>query len=167
MSGAYITTGLHDSGEPLPPSGTAEFIGQDTKNSGTENLPKYATVKYVGGEDAILHRIIDIDVGENARNVSLYFLDRDDLKCQIILDVIDANTIQRIGNGTTKLLNNFTGGIYVTYRITGRVRFRITKFHYDHFGRILSNLGNGCSPKSVSMPLSLSTILILRYRQYP
>jgi len=123
-----------DSGEPLPPSGTAEYIGQDSQAPSSENLPENAKVKFIGG-DAALHEIIDIDVGETAQNVSLYFYDRDNAKSQVVLDVIDANSIQRLGSNTTKLLNNYAGGIYVTYKITGHVRFRITRFHYDHFGR--------------------------------
>ena len=125
-----------DAGEPLHPSGTAEYIGQDTKISCaySENIPEYATVKFIGGE-AGLHAIIDVDAGANTQNISLYFIDRDNLNCQIALDVIDANSIQRLGNYNTKLLNDFNGGIYVTYKITGRVRFRITRFHYDHFAR--------------------------------
>lgn len=124
----------NNSGEPPPPSGTAEFICNDTKTTYPENIPAYATVKFIGGE-AGLHEIMDVDVGENIANVSLYFIGREDLKCQIMLEVIDANSIQRIGNGTAKLLNGYTDGIYMTYKITGRVRFRITKFHCDHFGR--------------------------------
>ena len=120
--------------EPLPPSGTAEFIGQDTKTAYSGNLPGYAKVRFIGGE-AALHEIIDVDVGNNAVNVSLCFHAPDNSKCRAVLDVIDANSIQCLGNNNTKLLNNFNGGIYVIYRIGGRVRFRSTRFHFDNFGR--------------------------------
>ena len=131
----------NDSGK-LPVSGTAEFISL-TKHppsaDGTlftkEGKDTHLTqVKFISGE-AGLHEIIDVDIGENAQNISLYFLAHDGAKCQAVLEVIDANSIERIGHDTTKLLSDFKGGIYVTYKITGRVRFRITRFHFDRFGR--------------------------------
>jgi len=125
-----------DAGAPPPPSGAAEYIGQDKKTSYPENIPGYAKVGFIAGE-AGLHAIIDVDVGENCQNVALLFTGENP-NCRCVLDVIDANSIQRLGNENTKLLNDFAGGIYVTYKITGHVRFRATRFHYDGFGR-----GNG------------------------
>ena|GEM_PF-3409942 len=124
----------NDSGAPMPPSGTAEYVGADGKAPYSKNLPAYAKIKSVGG-DMGLHETIDIDIGENAANVSLCFIGREDSKCQIVIDAIEANSIRRLNNAGTKLLSDFSGAIYVKYRITGRVRFRMTRFHYDHFGR--------------------------------
>jgi len=124
----------NDTGELLPPSGTAEFV--HTGAAKPNSAPGIADVKIIGGElgkEFELHQIIDVNAGDDTVCVSIYMIDEKHKKCQVILDVIDVYSNNRIGE--SKLLNNYENGIYVTYKITGHVRFRLTRFHYDHFGR--------------------------------
>jgi hypothetical protein len=119
-------------GKPPEPSGTAEFI-----NLGSVKPPLPAEesgAAHIKGPLG-LHEAIEINAGDEAKIVSLYFEGRDGADCQAVLDVIGVNSPERIGENTTKLLYDFGGGLYITYKITGRVRFRLTKFHFDHFGR--------------------------------
>jgi len=131
-----------------------------------QHLPPYARVKLSGGKqavfhnfsedkyslqnpynsygkrcgekwEAILHQIIDVDVGDEPMFVSIYFLDRDNQNFQSIIEPIDAWSNERIGCGKIKssvLINDCKKGKYAVYKINGRIRFRITRFHFDHYG---------------------------------
>ena len=132
------------------PSGSAEFIGTDTVTSDNragkygkngyytykeKSLSPFAEIKTVGGKigkEFNLHEIIDVNSGKNNIFVSIYLIDRKCQRCQVMLDVIAADSNERIGESI--LLNDYETGIYVTYKITGHIRFRLTRFHFKHFG---------------------------------
>jgi len=124
----------NNAGEPLPPSGTAVFLCQDAAAPVSRNAPGNAKVRTVSG-DAGLHAIVDVDVGAETRGVSLFFEGAENEKRRVAVDVIDANSIQRLGVGTTRILDIGAAGVRVAYAVSGRVRFRVTRFHYEHYGR--------------------------------
>jgi hypothetical protein len=126
-------------------TGTAEFMGTAADGEYGKAgyvLPEdsilHSPVKSVGiiggqlGEKVALHQIVSVKA-EDSVLVSIYLHDRDKQNCQVMLDVIDGDCNERIGESV--LLNNYENGVYATYKISGHVRFRLTRFHFKHFGR--------------------------------
>jgi hypothetical protein len=56
-------------------------------------------------------------------DVALYFVDWDNQQRQMIVDAVCANTNRAIH---TVILRDFTGGVYLNYRVRGRIQFRFT-----------------------------------------
>ena len=163
-----------DNKNTLPPSGEIEFIGPDNETQGSwkgkygsegwsivgteENIPDYASVKFVNGADRIwaaaskdiealqqpagdlriasqkyagLHEIIECDFKDkNPHLISLYLLDWERTGRWTIVDAIDANTRKRID---TQNITNFGGGVYLKYKCSGKIQFRITNVYSDRY----------------------------------
>jgi hypothetical protein len=119
---------------------------------GDESLPPYVDVRYIGGEESIwtnsttdrralqrahqpedrmiaqrstpIHEIVEITIeDDSAMDVALYFVDWDNQQRQMIVDAVCANTNRAIH---TVILRDFTGGVYLNYRVRGRIQFRFT-----------------------------------------
>ncbi len=123
-----------------------------------ENIPYYASVKFINGADRIwtavskdiealeqpsgdlriasqkyagLHEIIELDFKDkNTRLISFYLLDWERSGRWTVIDAIDANTRKRID---TQNVTNFGSGIYLTYRCSGKIQFRITNVYSDRY----------------------------------
>jgi hypothetical protein len=125
-----------------------------------DKIPHYASVKYINGADRIwtavskdvealeqpsgdlriasqkyagLHEIIEIDFKDNdTHQVSFYLLDWERSGRWTVVDAIDAGTRKRID---TQNITNFGSGIYLTYKCSGKVHFRITNVYTDRYTR--------------------------------
>jgi len=124
--------------------------GYDVVAAGRK-LPSYAVLDYAAGAERVrvpatkdvqalekpegddrvgavraapLHEIIDVTFTDgNAHEVSLYLVDWDRAVRWTVVDVIDAVSRKRLD---TQNVTNFGSGLYLRYRVTGRVQFRIT-----------------------------------------
>jgi hypothetical protein len=119
---------------------------------GDKSLPAYIEVRYVGGEESIwtnstkyqralqkvhhpedrmiaqrstpIHELIDVTVNNGVtQDVALYFIDWDYQQRQMIIDAVCANTNHAIH---TVILKDFSNGVYLIYRVKGRIQFRFT-----------------------------------------
>ena len=118
--------------------------------SDTTNLPGYAQVSPVGNSTYVwdpapadvraLQRsgggrvaatwygeTFDVNVnlsGGQPHEVAIYFVDYDFNSRSQRIDVLDAATLAVLD---TRTINNFTGGVYLVWNVTGNVKFRITR----------------------------------------
>lgn len=123
-----------------------------------EKIPDYASVKFINGADRIwtaaskdiealeqptgnlriasqryagLHEIIELDCkDDNTHLISLYLLDWERSGRWTVVDAIDANTRKRID---TQNITNFGSGVYLTYKCSSKVQFRITNVYSDRY----------------------------------
>jgi len=123
-----------------------------------EKLPEYASVKMINGADRIwtnaskdiealekpsgdlriasqkyagLHEIIEVDCKDhNTHLVSFYLLDWERSGRWTVVDAIDANTRKRLD---TQNVTNFGSGVYLTYKCSGKIQFRITNVYSDRY----------------------------------
>lgn len=123
-----------------------------------EKIPDYASVKFINGADRIwtavskdmealeqpsgnlriasqryagLHEIIELDFkDDNTHLISLYLLDWERSGRWTVVDAIDANSRKRID---TQNITNFGSGVYLTYKCSGKVQFRITNVYSDRY----------------------------------
>jgi hypothetical protein len=123
-----------------------------------ENIPDYASVKYFNGADRVwaetskdiealqqpagdlriasqkyaeLHEIIELNFKDNnAHFISLYLLDWERSGRWTVVDAIDANTRKRID---TQNITNFGSGVYIKYKCSGKIQFRITNVYSDRY----------------------------------
>jgi hypothetical protein len=78
----------------------------------------------IGQRSTPIHEIVDVTIGNNtATDVTLYFVDWDRQDRQMIVDAVDANTNSAIHS---MALKEFTNGVYLNYRVKGRIQFRFT-----------------------------------------
>jgi hypothetical protein len=119
---------------------------------GDESLPPYIDIRYIGGEESIwsysstdqralqrahqpedrmiaqrstpIHEIVEVMIDDDsAIDVALYFVDWDNQQRQMIIDAVCANTNHAIH---TVILKDIEGGVYLRYRMKGRIQFRFT-----------------------------------------
>jgi hypothetical protein len=116
-----------------------------------QRLPAYAKVNYISGAERVwvpmtqdvqalekpagegriaagrsagLHEIIDVAMTDgSSHDVSLYLVDWDRTGRWTAVDTIDALSRKRLD---TQNVINFGSGLYLRYRVSGRVQFRIT-----------------------------------------
>ncbi len=116
-----------------------------------QRLPAYVKVNYISGAERVwvpttqdvqalekpegegriaaarsagLHEIIDVAIADgSAHDVSLYLVDWDRTGRWTVVDTIDALSRKRLD---TQNVINFGSGLYLRYRVSGRVQFRIT-----------------------------------------
>ena len=112
-------------GPARTPSGVMELVGVSDAGTVTATL---------AGNGSPLHQILDVETKGKTLYVTLYLKDKTG-DGQIFVEPIDGVTIERLGKGTGVLVNDYVDGKYITYKLTGRARFRFTRFHFDHFGR--------------------------------
>lgn len=120
--------------------------------NGEAKLPGWVRVSYVGGKVATweedstdlralqnptksghrmiaqratpIHEVIDVQLGDDApRNMALYSVDWDHQNRKMIVDAVCANTNHALH---TRILRDFSDGVYLRYRITNRIQFRLT-----------------------------------------
>jgi hypothetical protein len=114
-------------------------------------LPAYARVEYVSGAERVwvpatrdvqalekpegeervgavraapLHEIVDLALADgNPHDVALYLVDWNRAGRWTVVDAIDAVSRKRLD---TQNVTDFGSGLYLRYRVTGRIQFRIT-----------------------------------------
>ncbi|MBN2775453.1 MAG: hypothetical protein JXR31_14455, partial [Prolixibacteraceae bacterium] len=80
---------------------------------------------------ASLHEIIEVDFNDNQPHlVSLYLLDWERTGRWTVIDVIDANTRKRLD---TQNVTDFGSGVYLKYKCSGKLQFRITNVYTDRY----------------------------------
>ena len=68
---------------------------------------------------------VNVDLsGGQPHEVAIYFVDYDFNSRSQRVDVLDASTLAVLD---TRTVNNFTGGVYLVWNVTGNVKFRITR----------------------------------------
>jgi hypothetical protein len=71
-----------------------------------------------------IHEAVEIAMDRaTPREVAFYFVDWDRKQRQMIVDAVCTNTHHAMD---TRILTKFTDGVYLRYRVTGRVQFRFT-----------------------------------------
>jgi hypothetical protein len=80
---------------------------------------------------------VDLDVKSGFRYVSMYFLDYDAWSRSERVEVFDATTGTLLSS--YDLLGNFTGGSYLTWEVSGHVRFHISNLP-DSVNAVLSGI---------------------------
>ena len=71
-----------------------------------------------------IHEVVDVTVsGDAPRDVALYFVDWERKNRQMIVDAVCANTNHALD---TRVIRDFKEGVYLHYRMTGRIQFRFT-----------------------------------------
>ena len=127
---------IFGAGASLPDNVTINYVGDrlnilESTSSRAQALQKPDNTERIEAvRTSTLHQIIDVQIPEE-KTISLYFADYKEKNCQVVIDVIDANTKQVLHS---ELLNSFQSGIYLKYKIGGHVQFRITRFFYDGYG---------------------------------
>lgn len=123
-----------------------------------EKIPDYASVKFINGANRIwttttddiealqqpdgdlriasqryadLHEIVELDFNDGKNHlVSLYLLDWERTGRWTVVDVIDADSHKRID---TQNITDFGSGVYLKYKCSGRIQFRITNVYTDRY----------------------------------
>ena len=116
-------------GQKLPDGVRVGFIGgaertwvPDTRDVQGLEKPDGDT-RIIAARASSIHEIIDVEAGALARDVALYVLDADHAGRWTVVDVIDAVTRKRLDS---RNVIRFASGVYLKYRIRGRVQLRIT-----------------------------------------
>ena len=88
-----------------------------------------------------------LDVGEEEKNVSIYFLDGDTQNRKFILNVIDNATGDKYDVQT---LQNFSDGKWLTWKIKGKVKFQMDSL--EGLGAVVSGIFfNPSSPSEIAV----------------
>jgi hypothetical protein len=78
-----------------------------------------------------LHDIVDIECsGSVSQDISLYLMDWERTGRWTVVDVIDAKTRKLIDS---RNITRFGSGVYLNYRISGRVQIRLTNVYTDRY----------------------------------
>ena len=96
--------------------------------------PDGSAPDFVWQREAALHQGLDLDTGGRAVRATLYALDTGGAG-QMMVEPVDLETSWRLDSRSAHLLSGYGGGKYATWRVSGRVRLRLTRFHFPGFGR--------------------------------
>ena len=78
-----------------------------------------------------LHEIIDIECkDQESHDIALYLMDWERTGRWTVVDVIDANTRELMNSQN---ITHFGSGVYLKYRVLGRVQIRLTNVYCDRY----------------------------------
>ncbi len=97
-------------------------LSPDSKNSPTRNATCYSN------PDNTMSATIGID-GKREYQIALYFVDWERKGNNLVVEMFDANTLNLLS--PVKLVENFSGGVYLVYKYDKSVKFRINKVRGD------------------------------------
>ncbi len=97
-------------------------LSPNSKNSTPRNATCYSN------PDNTMSATIGID-GKREYQIALYFVDWERKGNNLVVEMFDANTLNLIS--PVKLVENFSGGVYLVYKYNKSVKFRINKVRGD------------------------------------
>ena len=136
--GAYGSQGYRIVGCNESLNGTVvKFIGSEEKVWAATTDDTRALLadggRVAAAHTSALHQIIDLNVGESVKKVSLYLLDWQNESSQTLVEVIDPNTLKTL---SAVLVNQYSNGKYVSFNVSGHVQLRLTRIYNEDFSEV-------------------------------
>ncbi|GAA2247178.1 endo-alpha-N-acetylgalactosaminidase family protein [Herbiconiux moechotypicola] len=127
--GYYIDGGASDLGETVTFVGSAstEFAESTTDDRALLAADDTAE-RAVSVQSSELHQIVDLDLGNSSRTVSLYLLDWEASGARALVEAIDPVAREVLA---AKFIDNYEDGVYVSFAVTDHVQFRLTRIYGD------------------------------------
>lgn len=136
--GVYGTKGYEiiEGNSLLPPNITLSFIGgtntiwaNPSSDLRALQKPGKSSERMIASCSSTIHEIIDVQVNDprcmdkNSTDIAIYFIDWHNNHRQLIVDAVCANTNHALH---TRILRDFSDGVYLKYTVKGHIQFRIT-----------------------------------------
>lgn len=136
--GVYGTAGYSIAGGEESLNGVSvKVIGAETKvwenATGDSRALLNGDNRIAAAYTSTLHQIIDLNVGDVSKKVSVYLLDWENESSQTMVEVIDPNTLKSM---SAVLVNDYSKGKYVSFNVSGHVQIRFTRIFNEDFSEV-------------------------------